>query len=562
MKYYTINTIIIVALLFTGCTKDLDLIPQSNISDATFWKSAADYKLAANNLYYSLPELFDIVDNESDIAYSTPNAVSNGTYQTSENDGRWNTAYTYIRRCNKIIAKAESSSLSGDDYKRFVGEAKFFRAYNYWNLFRMFGGVPIIYKELDITSEELYASRNSRKETVDFILTDLTDAAGSLPEQGDLSNEDKGRITKGAALSLKARVALFEGTWGKYRGDANANGYLDIAIEASNSVINSAQYSLYAGMGANSYRYLFIENGDDAPEAILDKRYQRDILAHSFTHALQRGYTLPTKKLADLYLCNDGLPITKSALFQGYNNTTAEYQNRDPRMTMTMLIPGTKIVQPLLGPEPVASWPFYPQRNFNTGYTIYKFFSEDVFSNGLQENGNSHSYDLHLIRYAEVLLIYAESKLERNGNISDADLAKSINVIRQRVNMPALTNAFVATNGLDIKQEVRRERTIELAMEGFRYDDLRRWKTAETELPQDIKGIKVKNSNWTDPVIINGSNRNPYAEAIWQNNTDADGFIICERASGRTFNPDKHYLRPLPTKEILLNPKLEQNPGW
>lgn len=561
MKYYR-NTIIIVALLFTGCTKDLDLIPQSNISDATFWKSAADYKLAANNLYYSLPELFDIVDNESDIAYSTPNSVSNGTYQTSENDGRWNTAYTYIRRCNKIITQGESSSLSGDDYKRFVGEAKFFRAYNYWNLFRMFGGVPIITKELDIASEELYASRNSRKETVDFILTDLTDAVSSLPEQKNLSNEDKGRITKGAALALRARVALFEGTWGKYRGDANANGYLDIAIEASNSVINSAQYSLYAGMGANSYRYLFIENGDDALEGILDKRYQRDILAHSFTHALQRGYTLPTKKLADLYLCNDGLPITQSPLFQGYNNTIAEYQNRDPRMTMTMLIPGTKIVQPLLGPEATASWPFYPQRNPNTGYTIYKFYSEDVFSNGLQENGNSHSYDLHLIRYAEVLLIYAESKLERNGNISDADLDKSINVIRKRVNMPALTNAFVATNGLDIKQEIRRERTIELAMEGFRYDDLRRWKTAETELPQDIKGIKVKNSNWTDPVIVNGSNRNPYTGAIWQNNTDANGFIISEKASGRTFNPEKHYLRPLPTKEILLNPNLEQNPGW
>lgn len=311
---------------------------------------------------------------------------------------------------------------------------------------------------------------------------------------------------------------------------------------------------------ANSYRYLFIENGDNAPEGILDKRYQRDILAHSYTHALQRGYTLPTKKLADMYLCNDGLPITQSPLFQGYINTIAEYQNRDPRMTMTMLIPGTKIVQPLLGPEGVASWPFYPQRNPNTGYTIYKFFSEDVFSNELQENGNSHSYDLHLIRYAEVLLIYAEAKLERNGIISDADLDKSINVIRQRVNMPALTNAFVTANGLDMKEEVRRERTIELAMEGFRYDDLRRWKTAETELKEDTKGIKIVGSTWTDPIIVDGANRNPYAGASWQSKTDGNGFIIAE--TGRNFDPVKHYLRPLPTKEIAINDKLQQNPGW
>jgi hypothetical protein len=128
--------------------------------------------------------------------------------------------------------------------------------------------------------------------------------------------------------------------------------------------------------------------------------------------------------------------------------------------------------------------------------------------------------------------------------------------------MPALTNSFVTANGLDMRQEIRRERTIELALEGFRYDDLRRWKTAEYELPKDVKGIKIVGTPWANPIVVEGQDRNPYTDASWQNRTDANGFIIVESASGRSFDPNKHYLMPLPTKEILINPALEQNPGW
>lgn len=263
-----------------------------------------------------------------------------------------------------------------------------------------------------------------------------------------------------------------------------------------------------------------------------------------------------------MYLCSDGLANNQSPLFQGYNTTTSEFQNRDPRMTMTMIVPGTKTVRVFYATTPVENWPFSPQRDANTGYITYKYLSEDVYSNGLIDDGNSHSFDNHIIRYAEVLLIYAEATFERNGTISDADLNKSINVIRQRVNMPALTNAFVTANGLDMKQEIRRERTIELALEGFRYDDLRRWKTAEIEMKEDIKGIKIVGSTWTDPIIVDGVNRNPYADAFWQSRTDANGFIVTESGTGRNFDPDKHYLRPLPTREIAINNKLQQNPGW
>ena len=553
MRYNYIKIITLTVGLLAGCTKDLDLIPKDTISDATFWKTAADYQLAANNLYMSL-EIFSFSDTESDIAYSVPNSISNGTYQTTETDNNWNTPYTYIRRCNNIIAKAAESPISAD-VKRYVAEAKFFRAYNYWRLFRLYGGVQLVDRVLDINSEELYVPRSGRKETVDFILNDLTEAAVDLPESNTLTSTEKGRVTRGSANALKARVALFEGTWGKYRNDANANGYLDIAIEASDDVIGSGQYALYTGMGVNSYRHLFIEAGDDAAECILDHRYQKDIFDQIFPQLIQQSGYLPTKKLADMYLCNDGLPVTQSPLFHGYGTTASEFQDRDPRMKMTMMIPGTIAYQPFYSAS-VANWPFYPQRNGNTGYTTYKFLSDDADANIKLE----WNYDNHIIRYAEVLLIYAEAKMERNGTISDVDLDKSINVIRQRVNMPALTNTFVTANGLDMKQEIRRERTVELALEGFRYDDLRRWKTAETELKADIKGIKIVGSTWTEPIIIDGVNRNPYAGSSWQNKTDANGFIVAE--TGRSFDPAKHYLRPLPTKEIAINSDLQQNPNW
>jgi len=177
-----------------------------------------------------------------------------------------------------------------------------------------------------------------------------------------------------------------------------------------------------------------------------------------------------------------------------------------------------------------------------------------VTANSAGETGNSNSYDKHIIRYAEILLIYAEATFEKNNSISDIDLDKSINLIRGRVNMPALTNSFVNANGLDMQNEIRRERTVELALEGFRYDDIRRWKTAEIVMKQDIKGIKIKNSDW--------QNKKPYNDPSYQNRTDQDGFLIVESGSNRFFDPVKDYLKPLPTKEILLNPALKQNPGW
>lgn len=550
-----ISYIIILAAVLSGCSKELDLNPQDTITDVAFWQTAEDFKLAANNLYPCLEGL-DFYETESDIAYSVNNSISNGNYQTTETSGDWNNAYIYIRRSNNILEKADESAIQSE-VAVYKGEALFFRAYNYWRLYRLFGGVPVITSVLDLDSPELYGTKASRSEVADLIISDLEMAAELLPLQSQLPSADIGRITRGTADALRARVALFEGTWQKYHG-GNTADYFDQAIEASNEVVLSGEYSLYTGKEAQSYRYLFIEEGDDSKECILDRRYQKDIQGQVYPALIQRIGYLPTKKLADMYLCNDGLPVNKSPLFAGYDTRVSEYQNRDPRMSMTMVVPGEVTMQPSYA-DGVESWPFYPQRNANTGYMLYKFMSEDEFANSMGESPN-FSFDNHIIRYAEVLLILAEAQYEKNGSISDGELEQTINILRSRAGMPSLTNDFAEDHQLDMKTEIRRERTIELAFENFRYDDLRRWKTAESEMPMDIKGIRIINSDWTDPIIINGSNRNPYNGASWI--TDAEGFIIAESASGRSFDPLKHYLRPIPTKEILLNPNLKQNPGW
>jgi hypothetical protein len=429
-------------LSLTGCTKDLDLSPKDTVSDASFWKSASDFQKAANALYAVLPG-FSHFDTDADITFTYANSVSNSTLTAPDTDDNWENPYAQIRNCNNLLEKASASTL-GSSIQVYIAEAKFFRAFNYWSLYRLYGGVPLATKVLDISSEELYGARNTAKETVDFILQDLRDAAPDLPEEKDVPTASKGRITRGAANALIARIALFEGTWRKFRDESDASAYLDMAVEVANTVINSGQYSLFTAQGADSYRLLFIDEGDDAPECILDRRYERYVQPHGFL--MNEGRPNPTKLMADMYLCSDGLPIDKSPLFQRYETRTSEYQNRDPRMTQTILIPGTAIYQSLISPEPVESWPFYPQRVFETGYMIYKYLAQNP-DYMMPPNHSQQTFDHHIIRYAEILLIFAEATYEKNETVSDEILDKTVNLLRDRAGLTVhLSNAFVNAN--------------------------------------------------------------------------------------------------------------------
>ena len=367
---------------------------------------------------------------------------------------------------------------------------------------------------------------------------------------------------------------------------------LQTAADASEEIINGDKFQLFDRrdvLGEASYRYFFTLESEvqtnpvglgkeDQNEAIFSVKFNRTLRNRGFNYPTVRRDTYsPTKKMMDMYLDETGLPIThENSVFEGYSvsidPTTKvannhEFNKRDPRMRTNHIQPFQQFWydipydrdfswsdEELLN---TGSWnDGYLSFNTITGYSVHKHGNEI---------GRPIANDYYLIRLAEMMLIYAEAKFELNGNISDEELNKSINKLRDRVGMPHLTNGFVTANGLDMLTEIRRERTIELYLEGMRIDDLRRWKTAEIEMPQALKGIKWTGTIFEAPfevfnemtgtiVTVDRSTAHSY-------DVDQDGFLIAQPASERRFE-QKHYLRPLPLRQLKLNENLTQNPGW
>ncbi len=552
LKYISLSLFSLCGLTFTSC-QDIDLLPKDNLSDPQFWKTSSDFQKEVNYLYNDL-ETFGTKDTDSDIAYElNENTTSNGTLIAPNKDDLWDMCVTDLRQCNNIIEKGENFKGDKTTIQRYVAEARFFRAYYLYRLVLKYNDIPLVTTVLTPNSPELYASRTKQADAEDFIINELTEIVPMLPKQSELSTDEYGRITQGAALSLKSRVALFAGTWAKYwKNRSDYKPLLTQSIEAANEVIASGEYALYEGSGNESYRKLFIEAGDLSKEGILDNMYYNNIRMHSTGNSVYWGWRgTPTKKLADMYLCKaTGLPITdEMSGFRGYANMTDEFDGRDPRMSQTFLIPGTPYLSAQMGPL-VCDPKFTVRPETRTGYKLYKFMGED------KTLVNNSCYDYHVIRYAEVLLNLAEATFERDGSISNELLNKTINVVRGRkgVEMPALTNEFVKLHGLDMQEEIRRERTIELAFEGFRRDDLRRWKTAETELVKPILGVKYNGTEYEKVGAINEGNTSGF---------DKDGVIIVEPAANRKFESPKNYYYSLPLDELILDPNLApNNPGW
>lgn len=554
---------LLAGILLCSCEKDLGLFPQDKYSEPTFFQSAGQFELFANQFYFSLPSSGAGLDVRSDILVDwSENTISNGSYSPEPNSDQWKSPYINIRNTTYLLEKAILVPDLAEQISEYVGEAHFFRAFAYFELLRYYGGVPIIDKVLDLDDTELlYGPRNSREEVVDHILKDLDKAISLLPKEKDIAEGKKGRVSREAALSFKGRIALFEGTWRKFRGQ-NGDELLDLAIAATGEVINGNQYVIFDRrdvLGEESYRYFFLlDKGKsnvagltkaDQQEYILTNRFDADIRPAGTSSA--HKYPSVTRKFADLFLCTDGLPIDKSPLFAGRETVESEYENRDLRMTNVLQKPFTRFWanNP---PEYNRNWndPFAGGNiydiNFGnttrTGYYAVKFRVEVASPFGV---------DWPVIRLAEVLLIHAEALFEKNGSITDQQLDLTINKLRERAGLPALTNTFVSANGLDMRTEIRRERTIELFLEGFRFDDLRRWKNAETEMPMALKGVLWRDTQYA-------------TDSRWSNidfPQDETGSIIIEPTNKRKFE-EKHYLLPLPTRQILLNPNLEQNPGW
>lgn len=552
-------------------TSCMDLDPKADLGDNLVWSKADNFQLFANQFYGWTRDFQQGAnyasglsdgphsDYRSDlVCTSSINTYSQGTNAIPATDGNYTTLYKRIYYTNLLLKNAEGFSDKGA-IAAPMGEALWFRAYLHFELVQLYGNTQLLTEPLDMDSEKLYQERDDRGVVVDQIIKDLQQAATLLPSTPSAA----GRLCKDAANALISRVALYEGTWQKFHNNntSRANELLTIAKNAADAVIAAGNFKLFYNetLGKDSYRYMFILEDaacnpaglqkKDNTEYIMTTRHRLDDkMALNITHAMAGNVCYPTRKMANLYLCQDGLPITKSPLFQGYNQPTSEFQNRDNRMNGTMFYHGEKYWnndgkwRTTWDDNDLADCLEVNVRS-NSGYQTRKWAVERKVDDYYE------SMDYPVIRYAEVLLNYAEAAYEMNDNISDADLDKSLNLVRLRANpnMPKLSNSLVSSNGLNMREEIRRERTVELLLEGFRIDDLKRWATAPTEMAMDQLGVKFSGTwfetNWA-------------AQARQLNN---EGCIIMY--TNRTWN-DKLYLYPLPSDQLQLNPQLGQNPGW
>ncbi|WP_349932863.1 RagB/SusD family nutrient uptake outer membrane protein [Bacteroides finegoldii] len=578
----TIKTILLlsVVVILPSC---LDLDPQDQMSDANLWQTPNDYKLYANQFYEWTRDFSSAVydgphsDTRSDLMTSSSyNEYSKGINNIPVSDGNYTGAYTKIRYANILLQKAESYP-NPTDIARYVAEAKFFRAYEYFDLLQLFGDVIVVTEPIDITDLKMNAPRDDRSKVVDLIIEDLKQAIPDLPKENAIATADKGRVSQGAAQAFLSRVALYEGTWQKFRtGDVTRiNDLLDIAAESAWEVIDSKQYEIFkpAELGTDAYKYLFILEDvqsnpanikkDKNKEYIFSRRHDEVIapIGKNITKNCFANVQWVTRKLAEMYLGADGLPIDNAQSTAGvdYSTPDNEYAKRDNRMTNTLMAPGRKYWN---NNASHTTWTdadkaafdnkdFYPTSG--SGYNNQKWATERNVKDEYE------GYDFPIIRYAEVLLNYAEAVFERNadaeGNIMDASKVDAalvyLNEVRQRVNpnMPGLTTSFATTHNLKMREEIRRERTVELFNEGFRIDDLKRWKTAETEMPENMLGVKWNTSgDWAT-----------WAGKWSPSYSLEDGCLLIE--TNRVWS-NKNYLYPLPSDQRQLNPNIGQNPGW
>lgn len=563
------------ALLCTSC---LDFAPEAQMNDESVWSEANNFQLFANQ-FYGWTSDFQAgnyrarvndgphSDFRSDLmAGPNVNVYSAGTNSIPSEDNNYRDLYKQIYYTNLLLKNAKGFGRQ-DEIAVPVAEAKFFRAYCYFELVQLYGDCILLTEPADMDSPAMNAERDDRGKVIDQCIKDLTEAAAELPD----SPTEAGRLCKDAAWAYLSRVALYEGTWQKFHtGGANATAnservtsLLTTAKNAANEVITRGNYTLFynSQLGTESYRYMFILEDvqcnpaglttADNTEYIFSRRHRiEDGCGYNISHAMLVSGISPLRKLADMYRCQDGLPISKSKQFKGRSTTTSEYENRDNRMLTTLVKPGTKTWNGSDANNCRLSWNDDDLDRAKTqtcasgsGYMGHKWAVERSVNPG------NEAMDYPIIRYAEVLLNYAEAAYELNNAISDADLDISLNLVRQRINpnMTKLSNALVNNNGLSMREEIRAERTVELAFEGFRIDDLKRWYTAGTEMPQDMLGIQYTGTQW---------------ESTWTNQSNqlnADGSII---VYGNRQWGEKNYLYPLPSDQTQLNPNIGQNPEW
>ena len=576
-----------------GCSDMLDEYPLDAISPETYYNNADELRSATNQFYGMFPGAASGYTESADVVciFNLPAEVQ-GIRTVPTSGGGWN--WEYLRAVNFYL----SHSVRCDDVdarEHFDGIARFFRAYFYFEKVKRFGEVPWFDRELSSTDPELFRPRDSRDFIMDKILDDLTYAINNISDKKDLYN-----VTHWTALALKSRICLFEGTFRKYHGIPGYEKFLNECATASKLFIDNAPYAIYQ-TGAQPYRDLFSSMNAIEEEVILARDYDRsqNVMHEANANTLSPTYGRPgmNKKIVNSYLMTNGDRFTDQP---GYKTMQYydEMQNRDPRLTQTVVGPGYMRINS----DAVSSPNFGAS---TTGYQITKWVT-DASGDGYLGSSN----DYILFRAAEVYLNYAEAKAEL-GTLTQEDLKISIKKIRDRVGMPnidmdaananpdpylcALESGYQNVTGPNkgVILEIRRERTIELLLEGFRYYDIIRWKEGKV-FEQPYKGMYF-------PGLTQGSGDNRYDVFDMNDGTVGDkekvdiciytgkkpsvknirkfyklgdefvltdgdkGNIICHdiEKEPRQWREDRDYLYPIPTQERLLsNGTLSQNPNW
>lgn len=542
-------------LMATGCNDGfLERSPQ-NINDKTFWSSVSDLETYANAFYSMIPGgVTSLSDGSSDNQVpNNPVTFIWNQYSVPAEGGGWSKSdWSTIRQLNYFMTHYEAVTGTTEDINKYVGEIRFFRALAFMDKVNTFGDVPWLDKNLDVDSEELYGAKTKRNEVAKKIIEDLNFAIQWLPD-----SPETGRIGKDVARHIKARFCLQEGTYYKYHTSlgftADVNGLLEQAAAAALDIMNTGKYEIYnTGKPESDYYDMFVlEDKSGLKEAILWVNYEANKRQHGMSRTLAEANMGFSKDFADSYLCKDGKPIALSSDYQGDETMRKESTNRDPRFKQTILTNDFPRNVSYDGDSTFIEdeGEFISQYCY-TGYKSIKYFIPTAKA----FEANSNTYDGIAYRYAETLLIYAEAKAEL-GSITQADLDKSVNVLRDRVGLPhlMLNVGFTDPNwpkwGYELSpllQEIRRERRVELAGEGLRWGDLKRWKAGQL-----LDNVMTYVGKKTDGVH--------YAIA-YPNYTNED----CQYVEGKSRKwVDKLYLYPIPTGELQRNELLlPQNPGW
>jgi len=556
-KQLTIYILALTGWLFSACNKQLNLYPKDALSEPTFFKNANDLALYCNQFYQDLPQQNSFWSDrysDNELSLDHGDGFLDGTYVVPVSGGGWD--WGQIRNVNYFLQRYQRADADQATLNKYAAEARFFRAYYYWQKVIRFGDVPWLNKDLTDTSVALlYGPKNPHKQVMDSVLADLNFAVGNLP---DLDAVEAGRLHKYAALALMSRICLWEGTYRKYHGMGDETPYLNAAVTASEAIMSSGNYGIWSTGSPNTdYYNLFIQDDlTNNKEAILPRLYIKNVLTQNLTRELGESSTGFTKDFARSFLCTDGLPTALSPLYKGDDSLDAEATNRDPRFSQLIATRGFVLKNNTDGSRDIFTLPDIGTATAPTGYMIIKCLSPDP----AQWNAAQSTLDLFIFRYAEILLNEAEAQAEL-GQCTQTVLDNTINLLRDRVAMPHMVIGSLVKDPNSIfpslpvlLDEIRRERRIELAADGFRYNDMLRWKAGTIiNNPATILGMKLV------PAIRAQYPPNQVAGIV----VDANNYIrIYTNVTSRTWD-DKMYLYPIATQELTLNPNLKpQNPGW